>query len=141
MSDKDQDFKSIYERIEKGEKAVQVLDRNLYAHLQVADLIEGNDKEKIEKLTESIEKLSTSIADSDYVKSSELEKLLEPVGELSKSITAANYVTTAELTELLRPIVDSLNKKISLYGLVGVASIFSAIITVVVLVVLKSQGT
>lgn len=112
MAQTDKEFRSsMYVRIERTEKEITNLSRDLHSHLKVAEIIEGNDKEKITKLSNSMEKLTDSINNADYVK-------------------------TSELAEKLKPIENSLKNKISLVQLIGVATVFSILITIILKVVL-----
>ena len=82
-----------YAHLEKHDKVLAGISKDLYTHIEVAKVIESNDVKNYGKIESTLIKLKDSLDEADYVKSSELDAKLDPINEILKgTISLTNLI-------------------------------------------------
>jgi hypothetical protein len=82
-----------YAHLEKHDKILAGISKDLYSHIEVAKVIESNDAKNYGKVEETLIKLKDSLEEADYVKSSELDSKLNSINETLKgTISLTNLI-------------------------------------------------
>lgn len=89
-----EDFKrQTYIHLEKHDKLIATLQKDVYSHIEVAKVIETNDAKNYGKIEATLIKMQEKLNDADYVTDKELDNKLKPIHEkLGNTVSLGNLI-------------------------------------------------